>query len=58
MGKKRGGFFHQLWILIKKNWLIQSRHPYVTLFEFLIPALLGSLLQIGRFKGIYKKNVN
>jgi len=53
MVKKKTGFFHQLWILTKKNFLIQKRHPYVTLFEFLIPALLASLLQAGRFKGLF-----
>ena len=45
---KRAGFFEQVIILTKKNFLIQRRHPWVTLLQFLIPALLGSLLQIGR----------
>ena len=38
----------QLWILIRKNLLIQRRHPWQTLLQFIVPALLGSLLQIGR----------
>ena len=42
----------QLWILVKKNLLIQRRHPWQSLLQFLIPAFLGSLLHIGRVKGM------
>ena len=42
--------FRQLGLLWKKNILLQSRHPWVTLFEFLLPAVLGGLLQIARAK--------
>jgi len=37
-----------LGLLVKKNLLIQSRHPWVTVFELLLPAILAGLLQIGR----------
>ena len=41
----------QVWILVKKNLLIQRRHPWQSLMQFLIPAMLASLLQIGRSQG-------
>jgi hypothetical protein len=34
------------------------RHPGVTLLQFMIPAFLSSLLQIGRFQGNYSEFIN
>ena len=39
---------HQLKVLFKKNFLLQSRHADTTAFMFLVPALLSSLLLLGR----------
>jgi len=41
---------HQLKVLFKKNFLLQKRHPVITVIEFLVPALLSSLLLIGRIQ--------
>ena len=47
--------FKQLKILLWKNFLVQCRHPYITILEILLPALISSLLLIGAFEIVNRR---